>query len=89
MDQKQFTSRLVERTGLAAASVNAMTECMARIFAENGSELDSIAIPGFGTFATEKHDESVSVDPASGDRVLMPPVIKMEFKPSILLRKKL
>lgn len=50
-------------------------------------ECDSVSIPGFGTFIPVKNDDSVSID-NSGKRILNPPSITVEFKPSIILRNK-
>ncbi len=89
MDSKQFTSALAEKSGLASATVNILIEKLTSVFVDFGTELDAVAVPGFGTFTTSKYDETVISDQASGKRKLLPPEIKMEFKPSILLRKKL
>lgn len=52
------------------------------------AEGNSVAIPGFGTFAPEKADEYVKADD-SGRRLLMPPAIIVNFKPSVVLRNRL
>lgn len=89
MDNKQFISRLSSRCKLKPVTVSALTESLAKVFTQCGSDLDTIAIPGFGTFVTEKHDEQITVDSVTGKRTLVPPVIRMTYKPSIILRKKL
>lgn len=53
------------------------------------SNLDTVAIPGFGTFEGEKTPERVSADGNGGGRILMPPRIDLKFKSSVVLRKKL
>lgn len=52
------------------------------------AEGNSVAIPGFGTFSPEKADEYVKADD-SGRRLLMPPAIIVNFKPSVVLRNRL
>mgnify|MGYP002524456666 FL=1 len=54
-----------------------------------GSELDSIAVPGFGTFEAKKKNERVVVNPSSGKRMLVPPKITLGFKVSNVLKSKL
>ena len=88
MDHKQITTSLAERTGLNAATVNSLLGSLTDIIADNCAELNSIAIPGFGTFSAEKTDEYV-VNNADGSRTLMPPAVTLKFNPSIILRKKL
>lgn len=54
-------------------------------FCKNG---DSVAIPGFGTFVAEKHDEEIVNDQVTGQRLLLPPSIDMKFKASVVLKKR-
>ena len=89
MDSKTFNSRLADMLNRTTDETSTLTDAICKLLAETGSELDSIAIPGFGTFTTAKTDESVITDPATGKRTLMPPCIKMSFQPSVVLRKKL
>lgn len=55
----------------------------------NSEALDSVSIPGFGTFTTEKYDERIVDDADSGKRVMLPPSIEMRFKSSVVIRKKI
>lgn len=89
MDNKTFISHLSKRLNRDAAEVSTLIDGMSVIFREAGSELDSIAIPGFGTFKSEKAEERIVTDESTGLRTLYPPVISMDFQTSIVLRKKL
>lgn len=89
MDNKTFIATLASRTGLQPRSVGVLIEDLVAIFKENGSELNSVAVPGVGNFVAEKTDEQIETDPATGERRLLPPAIRMTFKPSVVLRKKL
>lgn len=51
--------------------------------------MDSIAIPGFGTFEPVKEDERIQNDLSTGKRLLLPPEITVQFKSSALLRRKI
>lgn len=51
------------------------------------AELNSAAIPGFGTFESAKTDERIVTE--NGERILMPPAIDVRFNPSVVLRNKL
>ncbi|MDE6485592.1 MAG: HU family DNA-binding protein [Duncaniella sp.] len=88
MDHKQLISSIAERMGLNAATVNTLLGSLTDIIGENCADLNSIAVPGFGTFSAEKTDEYVVTAP-DGSRTLMPPAITVKFSPSIILRKKL
>lgn len=88
MDHKQISASMAERMNLNAATVNTLLGSLSDIIAENCADLNSIAIPGFGTFSAEKLDEYVVTEP-DGTRTLMPPAVTVKFNPSIILRKKL
>lgn len=74
MNGQEFTSDKIGAIGAAIVDILA--------------EGNSVAIPGFGTFSPEKADEYVASD-ASGRRMLMPPAIIVNFKPSVVLRNRL
>lgn len=72
-----------------AGEIETLIDALCKAVKNSGSELDSIAIPGFGTFKSEKRDEYVKEDAATGVRTLCPPEISITFQPSIIMRKKL
>lgn len=79
MDYKQFRRRLAERLHRQNADIDALTEGLSLVVRKACAELDSVAIPAFGTFVAKKHDEEISVDLSTGERMLMPPEITVEF----------
>ncbi len=78
-----------KRLNRDTAEVSTLVEGLAVVLREAGSDLDSIAVPGFGTFKSVKTEEKIVADEATGERTLLPPSITMEFQTSIVLRKKL
>ncbi len=89
MDYKQFRKHLSETKGRSAADIDAMTEGLSVVIRQTCSELDSIAVPTFGTFVAVKHNEEVRQDLSTGKRMLLPPEINIEFHPGAMLLKKL
>lgn len=69
----------------ADGMIKAVTDSLVNCF----KEIDSVAIPGFGTFVAEKKDEYISEADSDGKRYLMPPSISISFKTSVVLRKKI
>lgn len=65
-----------------------MYDALVGLLSEKGAEMDVVAVPGFGTFEPKKRLERINVHPASGKRMLLPPKIVMNFKPSALLKQK-
>lgn len=60
---------------------------LANVMKENLVEMNSIALPGFGTFSPVKKDEHVEEE--NGKSILYPPEITVEFSSSALLRRKI
>lgn len=89
MDYKQFRRKLCDTTGRPAADIDALVQGLSMTIRKACSELDSVAIPTFGTFVPVKHDETVSTDLSSGKRMLMPPEVIVEFHPGSMLLKRL
>ena len=49
---------------------------------------NTIAIQGFGTFEVKKKLERISVNPATQQRMLIPPKLVLTYKPSNTLKEK-
>ncbi len=89
MDNKELVERLSEKLGRSKADINKLIGALAEVVKTKGSELDSIAVPGFGTFEAKKKNERVVTNPSSGKRMLVPPKITLGFKVSNVLKSKL
>ena len=89
MDTKTLIEKACEASRLEPAQGRRIIEAFSRLLSESGSELDSVAVPGFGVFESRKRLERVNVHPATGRRMLLPPKIVIGFKPSDILKQKL
>lgn len=89
MDTKTFTSKLAQRMATDADTASALTAALAAVLRERASNLDSIAIPGFGNFVAIKQSEKIVDDEQTGKRVLLPPSIRIEFVASAMLKKQI
>lgn len=90
MDHKQFVTRLQKRLSpMPKNEVNAMLSHLAEIIKDSALKMDSIAIQGFGTFEPRKKLERISVNPATGKRMLVPPKMVLTFKPSTQIKNNL
>lgn len=89
MDYKQFRHQLCEATGRSGADIDALIEGFSIILRQHASEVDSVAIPSFGTFVAEKHQEEIVNDLSTGHRMLIPPEIALTFRPGAMLTKKI
>ena len=89
MDNKELVERLSEKLGRSKADINKLIGALAEVVKTKASELDSIAVPRFGTFESKKKNERVVTNPSSGKRMLVPPKITLGFKVSNVLKSKL
>lgn len=89
MDNKKFTEELSSRLDISVSSVNSMIETLCQEMVIASSNLDTIVVPGFGVFEPRLREERISVHPASGKKLLVPPRIYLTFKASPLLKQKI
>lgn len=89
MDNKTFIDTLSGRLDISVATVNMMVEALGKEVAAHASNLDVVVVPSFGTFEPRLREERVSLHPASGKRLLVPPRIYLSFKQSPVLKQKL
>lgn len=88
MTHTDFTTALSDKMSMMPARVDSLLQSFGQIMAELGVEQDTVAIPGFGTFKSIYTTEQITTDAASQTRTLIPPAIRLTFRPSIVLRKK-
>ncbi len=82
MTNKDFILELAEQTGYSPEDtqkmVNVIVETMGDIFQEG----NMVLVPSFGTFEVKKKMERVMVNPSTGQRMLVPPKLVLNFKPN-------
>ena len=81
MEHKQFFSILQDRLGKDKKSVDALYSGLLQIIKERSISMDSVSVQGFGVFEPRKKLERISVNPATGKRMLIPPRIILTLSP--------
>ena len=89
MDNKKLVETLATKLGRSADDINKLREGLAGVLRTRCGDLDSVIVPGFGTFEPRKRNERVMVNPKTGKRMLIPPKIVLGFKVSNVLKSKL
>lgn len=74
---------IASRSGLDAALAAKLTDSLAPTLTAIAMEGDNVAVPGFGTFTPRLIEEHVEGD------MLVPPEMVLEYKSSVVLRKRL
>lgn len=65
--------------GVEEATVEALTDAMCTIFKSECGDLNRVALPALGSFQGVKKEETVVRDLTTGQRLLLPPAIEVEF----------
>lgn len=81
MNNKDFISRLAQRTGYTQAPTQRMVTNVIDAMSDGFQDGDSLAIDGFGLFEVKKKMERIMVSPATQQRMLVPPKLVLAFKP--------
>lgn len=63
MDNRQFIKALSKATGKSAKETELLLTDFMAVFRERITDMDTIAIPGFGSFETKKRAERVTTHP--------------------------
>ena len=88
MNNKDFITRLSKRCGVTPVETAANVETLINVMTECLKNGDQINISGFGVFEVKMRRERISVNPKTGQRMLIPPKIVPAFRPSAKLKDK-
>ena len=89
MNNKEFISELAKRTDLSLKDTSAL---MSNLVAEMTAQLEEeavVSISSFGNFEVKKKLERVVVNPSTKQRMLIPPKMVLNFRPSTTFKEKL
>ena len=89
MDNKKLIETVAANLGRSKADVGKLVEALAGVMRTRCGELDSVVVPGVGTFEPKKRNERVMIHPSTGKRMLVPPKVVLGFKVSNVLKAKL
>lgn len=88
MNNREFISRLAQKTGISVEETAKNVESLADIITERLKDNDQLTVSGFGVLEVKMRRERISVNPKSGQRMLVPPKIVPSFRPSAKLKDK-
>ena len=89
MNNKEFIEELASRTGISAKDTQTLVNNIVNAMGDAFQEDNAVLVPNFGVFETKKKMERIMVNPASGQRMLVPPKLVLIFKPNQTLKEKL
>ena len=88
MNNKEFISELASRMGYTTRDTSSVMNAFVAEMVDHLEEDDTVSIQGFGSFEVKKKLERGVVNPATQQRMLVPPKLVINFKPSALLKEK-
>lgn len=89
MNNKEFVAELSQRTGFGIADCQRLLDNVVNAMSDRFQENDSVVITNFGTFEVKKKLERIMVNPATQQRMLVPPKLVLGFKPNVAWKEKL
>lgn len=89
MNNKEFISELSQRSGYTLDDTRRMVRQVVEAMSASFDESQPLVIPQFGTFEVKKRLERIMVNPATGQRMLVPPKFVLSFRPNAFIKEKL
>ncbi len=89
MNHKDFIASMSGKCGLSLQETERQVDNLVSVMESVLTENDSISVSGFGVLEVRKKMERVSVNPGNGQRMLIPPKLVLNYKPSALLKDKI
>lgn len=88
MNNKEFISELSRRFVYTNKDTTQLVSSVISIMTQQLQDGNTVAIQGFGTFEIRKKLERISINPATQQRMLIPPKLVLTYKPSAILKEK-
>ena len=89
MNNKEFIAELAERTGYSTKDTQKLVNSLVDAMGDTFQEDNAILVPNFGVFETKKKMERIMVNPSTGQRMLVPPKLVLNFKTNPTWKDKL
>ena len=88
MNNKEFISELSRRFVYTNKDTTQLVSSVISIMTQQLQDGNTVAIQGFGTFEVIKKLGCISINPATQQRMLIPPKLVLTYKPSAILKEK-
>ncbi len=88
MNNKEFIERLADKLKSSPENIQDGINALGNAIIEMLDDETMLTLKGFGTFEVRKRTERVAVNPATQQRMLIPPKLTICFRPSPTLKEK-
>ena len=88
LNNKEFTSELSRRLGYTIKDTSELIASLLSDMTQQLQEGNVISVQGFGTFEVKKKAERITINPTTKLRMLIPPKLVLNYRPSSTLKDK-
>lgn len=88
MNNKDFLNQLANKADMSSVETKKMVEDFINMFADYADDGSIYSIQGFGNFEVKKKMERIVVNPSTKQRMMVPPKLVLNFKPSASVKDK-
>lgn len=89
MNNKDFLTKLSAKTGYSLEDTQKLVQSVIKTMGKKLEKGDSIQINSFGIFEVKKRLERVITNPGTGKKMLVPPKLVLNFKPTVTIKEQL
>ena len=89
MNNKEFVAELSRRMGYTLKDTSSLMSALVAEMTEQLEDENVITVQNVGSFEVKKKQERVVVNPATQQRMLVPPKLIISFKPSSSFKEKM
>lgn len=89
MNNKEFIAALSQKTGLTASETQNVVRTAMNTVVDMLCNDNTVMMSGLGSFDVKKRLERVIVNPSTGQKMLVPPKLVVNFKPLPSLKEKI
>lgn len=88
MNNKEFISELSRKLGYTNKDTSQLVSSVIGVMTQELQDGNNIAIQGFGTFEVKKKLERISINPATQQRMLIPPKLVLDLQTQCNFKRK-
>lgn len=89
MNNKEFVAELAQRSGYSQEDTQKLMRTVVDAMGQTFEEGGTVFFAGFGTFEVKKRLERTVISPATGQKMLVPPKLVLNFRPVASVKEKL
>ena len=89
MNNKDFLARLSEKTGYSMEDTQKLVQAAVKVLGKKLEDGNTVQINSFGIFEVKKRLERIITNPGTGQKMLVPPKLVLNFKPTESIREQL